>query len=213
MPQQTKQICACGCEHLVAESTECRHLDGQKRRIISLHVLSANLWVKSLAKKNATKATAKKILLGGPRKCPHQMQRSSTPSPSLPDPDIPAFSYHDDDLPTTDEEPAPIESANSGGDSDLDGHMLLTVRLSNCIAPKIVQVCQNPWGSGHQELIQEDDPSDEMDTDGESLGDEETDDEDTDWRRITSAAPGEEGISLWDLLGQGFLKEASELGV
>jgi len=49
--------------------------------------------------------------------------------------------------------------------------------------------------------------------DGESLGNEETDDEDTDWWRIMSAAPGEEGISLWDLLCQGFLKEASELGV
>jgi len=135
------------------------------------------------------------------------------PSPFLPDLDIPAFSYHDNDLPTTDEESAPIESANSGGDSDSDGHVLLTVWHSNCITSKIAQVCQNRWGSGHQELVQEDDPSGEMDTDGESLGDEETDDEDTDWRRIMSAAPGEEGISLWDLLGQGFLKEASELGV
>jgi hypothetical protein len=25
--------------------------------------------------------------------------------------------------------------------------------------------------------------------------------------------PGEEGMSLWDLLGQGFLREASELGM
>ena len=157
-----KPICACGCEHLVAESTERHHLDGQKRRIISLHVLSANLWVKSLAKKNATKAMAKKILLGRPCKCPRQMQRSSTPSHFLPDPDIPAFSYHDDNLPTTDKEPASIESANSGGDSDLDGHVLSTVQRSNRIASKIAQDCQNRWGSGHQELIQEDDPSGEM---------------------------------------------------
>ena len=135
---------------------------------------------------------AKKILLGRPRKCPCQMQRSSTPSPSLPDLDILAFSYRDNNLSTTDEEPAPIESANSGGDSDSDGHVLSTVRCSNRIASKFVQVCQNHWGSGHQELIQEDDPSGEMDTDGKSLGDEETDDEDTDWQRITSAAPGEE---------------------
>jgi len=112
-----------------------------------------------------------------------------------------------------DEEPAPIESANSGGDSDSDGHVLLTVRHSNHITSKIAQVSQNCWRSGHQELVQEDDLSGEMDTDGESLGDEETDDEDTDWRRIMSAAPDEEGISLWDLLDQGFLKEASELGV
>ena len=155
---------------------------------------------------NASDETAKKILLDRLRKCSHQLQRSSTPSPPLPDLDIKAFSYHDDDLPTMDEEPAPIESANSRGDSDSDGHVLSTVWRSNHIASKVAQVCQNCWGSGHQELIQEDDPSSELDTDGESLGDKETDDEDTNWWRIRSAAPGEEGISLWDLLGQDFLK-------
>jgi len=46
-----------------------------------------------------------------------------------------------------------------------------------------------------------------------SPNDEETDDEDTDHWRITSAVPGEEGMSLWDLLGQGFLREASKLSM
>jgi len=133
--------------------------------------------------------------------------------PPPPDLDIPLFSYHDEDLPIINEEPTPIESANSGGHSDSDGHVLSTVWHSNRIASKVAQVCQNCWRSGHQELIQEDDSSCEMDTDGESLGDEETDGENTNWWRIRSTAPGEEGISLWDLLGQGFLKEASELGV
>ena len=44
-----------------------------------------------------------------------------------------------------------------------------------------------------------------------SPNNEETDDEDTDCWRIMSAVPGEEGMLLWDLLGQGFLREASEL--
>jgi len=100
---------------------------------------------------------------------------------SLPDLDIPAFSYHDDDLSTMDKEPAPIESANSGGDSDSDGHVLLTVQHSHCITSKVARVCQNCWGSGHQELVQEDDPSGKMDTDGKSLGYEETDNENTNW--------------------------------
>ena len=125
-----------------------------------------------------------------------------------------------------DEEPTLAESANSRGDGDSDSHVLLTVWCSNCIASKVAQVCQNHWRSGHQELIQEDTSSDETDMAGESLNnessdevdmaskssnDKETDDEDTNHWRITSAVPSEERLLLWDLLGQGFLKEASEL--
>jgi len=58
-----------------------------------------------------------------------------------------------------------------------------------------------------------DESSDEADTASESLNDEETDDKDTDCWGITSAVPGEEGMLLWDLLGQGFLRKASELGM
>jgi hypothetical protein len=173
--------------------------------------------VKSLAKKNVTKATAKKTLLGSPRRHPRQLRKSPTP----PDVDIPMFT-------DVDEEPVLAESANSGGDGDSDSHVLSTVRRSNRIASKVAQVCQNRWRSGHQVLIQEDTSSDEADTAGESLNDEssdeadtasqspndeETDDEGTDRWGITSAIPGEEGMSLWDLLGQGFLREASELGM
>jgi len=46
-----------------------------------------------------------------------------------------------------------------------------------------------------------------------SPNDEETDDEDTDCWGITSAVPGEEGMLLWDLLDQGFLREPSELNM
>ena len=171
--------------------------------------------MKSLAKKNITKATAKKTLLGSPRKHPHQLQKSPTP----PDMDIPTFT-------DIDEEPTLVESANSGGDSDSDSHVLSTVWHSNRIALKVAQVCQNCWRSRHQELIQEDtssdeantagkspnnESSDEADTASESPNDEETDHKDTDRWGITSAVPGEEGMSLWDLLGQGFLREASDL--
>ena len=184
---------------------------------LTLHVLSANPWVKSLAKKNVTKATAKKTLVGSPCKHPCQLQKSPTP----PDVDIPMFT-------DIDEEPTLVESANSGGDGDSDSHVFSTVWRSNCIASKVAQVCQNCWRSGHQELIQEDTSSDEADMAGESpnnessdkadtasesLNNEETDDEDTDHRGIISTVPGEEGMSLWDLLGQGFLREASKLGM
>jgi len=161
--------------------------------------------------------TAKKTLLGSPRKHPHQLRKSPTP----PDVDIPMFT-------DIDEEPTLAESANSRGDGDLDSHLLSTVWRSNRIASKVAQVCQNRWRSGHQELIQEDTSLNKVDTAGESLNDEssneadtasespndeEKDDEDTDHWRIMSAVPGEEGMSLWDLLDQGFLREASKLGM
>jgi len=106
--------------------------------------------------------------------------------------------------------------------------VLSTVWCSNHIASKIAQDCQNCWRSEHQELIQEDTSSDEVDTAGKSPNDEfsdkadmaskspndeETDDEDTDHWGIMSAVPGEEGMLLWDLLGQGFLREASKLSM
>jgi hypothetical protein len=99
----SKRICACGCERLVSESTERRHQDGQGPRTLTLHVLSANPWVKSLGKKNVTQATVKKTLLGRPGKHPHQLRTYSTP---LPDVDIPPFTYDDLD---------DAELANSGG--------------------------------------------------------------------------------------------------
>jgi len=58
-----------------------------------------------------------------------------------------------------------------------------------------------------------DESSDKADMASKSPNDEETDDEDTDHWRITSAVSDEEGMLLWDLLGQGFLREASELGM
>jgi len=53
----SKRICACGCKRLILESIERHHQDSQGPWTLTLHVLSANPWVKSLAKKNITKAT------------------------------------------------------------------------------------------------------------------------------------------------------------
>jgi len=148
----SKRICACGCKCLISESMEHHYQDSQEPRTLTLHVLSTNPWVKSLAKKNITKATAKKTLFGRPRKHSHQLWKSPTP----PDVDIPMFT-------DIDEKPALAESANSGGDGDSDSHVLSTVQRSNTIPSKVAQVCQNCWRSGHRELIQEDTSSDKAD--------------------------------------------------
>ena len=42
-------------------------------------------------------------------------------------------------------------------------------------------------------------------------GDEDLQDADDEYE-MPSAEPGQEGVSVWDLLGEGFLKETSRLG-
>jgi hypothetical protein len=103
------------------------------------------------------------------------------------------------------------------------GHVLSATRRSGRIATKIAQVHGRRWGAGNQVLIREDE-SDEQSEDEDPVVDggderlvgcgdkEDEEDEEDDWQKLTSANPGQEGIPLWDWLGQGFLKMASELG-
>jgi hypothetical protein len=97
-------------------------------------------------------------------------------------------------------------------------HVRSATRHSGRIAVKIAQI---RWGAGNQELVREDEndeePEDEnpvMDGDDERLSGEDEDEEveEDDWQKLTSAAPGQEGIPLWDRLGQSFLKMTSEVG-
>jgi hypothetical protein len=71
-------------------------------------------------------------------------------------------------------------------------------------------------GSNHvwQFIVDDSEESDEEDAvveDEEPLSDEEEDLWEEDM--ALSAEPGQEGISLWDLLGEGFLVKAAKLGV
>jgi hypothetical protein len=56
------------------------------------------------------------------------------------------------------------------------------------------------------------DTNDDTDSEG-SIDSNEYLEEDGSDNEMPSAEPGLEGISVWDLLGEGFLKEASRLGV
>ena len=58
--------------------------------------------------------------------------------------------------------------------------------------------------------IEDDESNDDLDVAGDEglEGDEDDEDEDE-----LFAGSGQEGISLWDRLGEGFLKEASQLGI
>jgi hypothetical protein len=109
---------------------------------------------------------------------------------------------------------APFEPVD---EAEEQGYVLSATRRSSRIATKIAQIHERRWGPGSQELIREDDeePEDENLEDENPLivGEDEDEEvkEDDSWK-LTCATPGLEGIPLWDWLGQGFLKMASEVG-
>jgi hypothetical protein len=111
-----------------------------------------------------------------------------------------------------------------------DDYGLSKLRRSHRIVDYVDRVGQQQWGSNHVwQLILDKEESDEEGEEGEQeLSDEEEhsnsfeqDDEegyldsfeqDNEYAML-GAEPGQEGVSVWDLLGEGFLKEASKLGL
>jgi len=85
-------------------------------------------------------------------------------------------------------------------------------RIANCVE----KIGQQRWGSNH---IAHDVNNRKSDEEDEDIEDEEPVDVDSDEgleeydEDELVAAQGQEGISLWDILGEGFLKESSGLGI
>jgi hypothetical protein len=117
-----------------------------------------------------------------------------------------------------------------GGDSDEYG--LSNLRRSHRIARCVEQVGLQRWGHNNhvrQFVVEESDEEDEVaeekqvtQDDGvmededfnsdEDFQEDEDEDEDEDEYEMPGAEPGQEGVSVWDLLGDSFLKKASQLG-
>jgi hypothetical protein len=111
-----------------------------------------------------------------------------------------------------------------GGDADAYG--LSNLRHSHCIARCVEQVGLQWWGHNNhvqQFVVEESDEEDEvaeenqvMQEDGvmedEDFNSDEDFQEDEGEYETPCAEPGQEGISVWDLLSESFLKEASQLG-
>jgi hypothetical protein len=131
----------------------------------------------------------------------------------LPDPPHEDFSM---DSPA----PSPFPNDDAGMGENLDGEVygLSNLRRSQRIANGVEKISQQRWGSHfvndreesdeeeEEEEEEEDIEDDEPISDFDVASDEEEDDE-------LFAGPGLEGISLWDSLGEGFLKEVSQLGI
>ena len=106
---------------------------------------------------------------------------------------------------------------------DADGHDqygLSTQRRSRRIAGRVEQIGRVRWGTNHVQFIEREEREEREEDDEEAsiagdmededvMGDESDELEDED---MPFAEPGLEGISVWDLLGEGFLIEAADLG-
>jgi len=221
----TKRHCACGCAHEVSESTERRHLKGRGPAVLSRYVLQENPWaVKPPIKKQTRKHQEMQALSGSSRK---RLRAHESPTREGPSSQLPNREDAAEDAPPLllDNHTPSFEALD---ELEEHGHVLSTKRRSGRIALKIAQIHERRWGSGNQELIQEDENNEEPEAENSVLdgdeehfsllaGDDEDEDEDeeveeNDWQKLTSAAPGQEGIPLWDWLGQDFLKMASEAG-
>jgi hypothetical protein len=132
----------------------------------------------------------------------------------LPDPPY-EDSFMDDPAPSA----FPNDDASMGGNIDSEVYGLSNLRRSQRIADGVEKIGQQRWGSNapvhfvnnreksdeEEEDIDDDDPISDF-----NVTSDEEDEEDED---EMFARPGQEGISLWDSLGEGFLKEVSQLGI
>lgn len=102
---------------------------------------------------------------------------------------------------------------------------LSTQRRSRRITERVERIGRVRWGTNHVQFIEreeqeeeeeeggegsipEENPNTECEEDGMGHDDDELEDEED----MPFAEPGQEGISVWDLLGEGFWKEVAELG-
>lgn len=206
MPTRGRRICACGCQAVVAAGTEWRHLSGKGPRALAASVLSQNKWISA---KNTSKPVAKKLQKGAKRTRSQPSPKEAlirTPSHARQHPRIRADPYF--------AEPA-------SGVTD-DTPVLSSTRRSIRIANRVASIAQQRWpvlrnrdmGSDALGILPASDSESEMGSDMEGDDSESATDVDLeeDDEPFASAEEGEEGISLWDLLGDGFDRTAAQLG-
>ena len=133
---------------------------------------------------------------------------------------------HDDPLllDPSHEDPSMDHAASACHSSTSEVYGLSKLRRSQRIAKRVEIIGQQRWGSAgpahnirgeSDEELEEDDTEDELidDFDINVASDEGLEGYDDDDDDEMFAGPGQEGISLWDSLGEGFLKEVSQLGM
>jgi hypothetical protein len=228
--------CACGCGKLVTRKTEGRHEAGQGRSSLILNILTQNRSLinhkrdSQTRRKKSSRSFAKQQVVGRPAPVRRSLVLAKDPAHNSATgeefdnttfDDLPG-DVHDQGSPSriTLEEDLDFpmgEASPSGGNNDppgpssplsvplsgnADEYGLSNLRRSRRVAECVKRIGRFRWGSNHQRQFMVDD-----DDDGENH------EEDEDEYETPCAELGQEGVSVWDLLGESFLKEASRLGV
>jgi hypothetical protein len=227
-----KRLCACGCGRNVTRGTELRHQQGKGPSKLVSAILGQNrTLIGRHRKRKSSRQSVKHQLVG--RRAP--IRNAFIPD-HFPDDDHPVDDAgpsgvrHDTPMPYTPPSipHSPSLRLHSEGDTTNDNVVstLSTTRRSQRVAERIDRIGRQRWGTNHhvQFFMDErgDDPAEEAVTEddlvqvaggdeGNTYADEELSEDEDDIMAI--AEPGQEGISVWDLLGESFLQEVSRIGM
>lgn len=190
-----KRNCSCGCGQRVDKSTESRHLNLKGPKFLAAQALANNPW--ALKRSTHTRSPDNHRQPPPPKRRKKRATRTRTP-------------------PESDADDSPIE------DPPEPETALSAPHRSIRVEQVVKQAQDRRWVPGRPRATVEDEsesdaepqPQDADINTEASLDDDDDaeDDGDSDVQSLLHASPGQEGISLWDLMGEGFLKVAAALG-
>jgi hypothetical protein len=218
-----KRLCACGCGERVTRQVEERHMNALTPALLTSQVLNQNR--RSIHRKKRSQAIGfparvrQQLAMGNTTEIDAPLAGPSNSSSLLDPPDEDIVMDHS--APSMSPEPLPDDDADAGMDmgENLDGEVygLSNLRRSRRLADGVEKIGQQRWGSNasahfvingeesdEEEEKDEEDDEPISDIDFDIASDDDDDDE-------MFAGPGQEGLSFWDSLGEGFLREASQL--
>lgn len=230
-----KRLCACGCGTNVTRGTELRHQQGKGPSTLASAIIAQN-WtlIGGRRKRKSSHQSVKHQLVGrgapihnaGPscQSVKHQLVGHGAPIRNA----GPSGVRHDTPMPYS---PPPIphspplrlHSERDMTSNDDFVSALSTTHHSRQVAEGVDRIGRQRWGTNHVQFFMDergDDPAEEEVTEDDPVagGDEGNiyDDEEL-WEDeddvMAIAEPGQEGISVWDLLGESFLQEVSQIGM
>jgi hypothetical protein len=221
MPPRPKRLCACGCTLHVTRKVEVGHLNGQRSALLAANILSKNRSLLCRRKKasklrlmSPSRYTGKQKIIGHrtpPRRFFSSRKTSENPSES---------SETREAFVTQDLSPrsSPIRLLPDTLADGCDQYGLSTQRRSHRITERVEQIGRIRWRGNHVQYIEreerepEEEENSSMEDEEDGMGHDDNELEDKEDILPVFAEPGQEGISVWDLLGEGFLKEVTELG-
>lgn len=215
--------CACGCAKDVAESTERRHLEGLGSVGIAANRLLLRQQLQGveeeLVSPGNTQAGSSSQVSAKQRSVGRASQLQYVKSSQTSKPTAAANSWIDQ-AGDIHRPSSPIASVHEPIQNKEDTYGLSGPRRSRRIARRVETVLQQ-WNQASSDDREDTRPEEDARfLQGEAADDDpfssdggDSDDGSDDLQEFSPAEHGQEGIALWDLLGQGFLQEASTIGI